>query len=164
MAVAVTRSRQAPLATAPSGPWARGRAAGGARARVPLAVLGVALAPSLLDLLHLLLRESALAAAAGAASAAAALALVAVLLRGPRTTSVAAAMVAFEVSVLARSAGIAWAPLLALLAVVALGVGGAFRPDARAEGLLAPAAGAEEAPASTAAPTPPPPPLRAAGV
>jgi hypothetical protein len=97
-------------------------------ASLPVAVLGLALAPSALDLLNAVQPrlEASLLMPLLAVSSAATLVLLVTWLRFPRTNWLAAATLATAAAVALRVVGADQAPLLSLLSVVALGVGGAF--------------------------------------
>jgi len=96
---------------------------------VPAVVLGVALVPALLDLLSLVQTAVTLGAALEVASGVAMLSLLLVWLRFPRTDWLAAASFAALASFAMRLVGADVAPLLSLLSIVALGIGGAFAPS-----------------------------------
>jgi hypothetical protein len=93
---------------------------------VPVAVLVVVLAPAAFDLLTLVQSSLNLALAAELVSGFAAAGLAAMWLRFPRTTWLAAASVAAIASCAMRLVGADVAPVLSLLSIVALGIGGAF--------------------------------------
>jgi hypothetical protein len=103
-------------------------------ATLPWVVLVLALAPSLLDLLRLVqpgltpFLATPDALACGAATAV----LLLMWLRFPRTAWLLAATLAAAVGLALRLTGADVAPLLSLLAIVALGVGGGFaNPEVR---------------------------------
>jgi hypothetical protein len=95
---------------------------------LPVLVLGVVLVPSALDLLNVVqpgsgvLQTTALILATGVA----AILLCMMWLRFPRTNWVAAASLAALVGFALRLAGADLAPLLSLLAILALGLGGGY--------------------------------------
>jgi hypothetical protein len=106
-------------------------------ARAPLTAValapGVLVAPLLapaLDLLRVVQPTIGLATPALVAAVAAAVVLTVTWLRYPRTSWLAAAMLAALASVALRLAGAEVGPALSLAAIVALGVGGAFAPPA----------------------------------
>jgi hypothetical protein len=93
---------------------------------VPTGVLALALIAPALDLFFMLQPNAGLWAAGVGASSAAAAALVLVWVRFPRTSWLFAATLAAMASLAMRLVGADVAPVLTLLAIVALGVGGAF--------------------------------------
>lgn len=95
---------------------------------MPWLVLVVALAPSLLDLLRLVQPGLTpyLATPDGLASGAATAVLLLMWLRFPRTAWLLAATIAAAIGLALRVIGTDVAPLLSLLAIVAIGVGGGF--------------------------------------
>lgn len=94
-------------------------------------VLALTLIAPALDLLSTVL-HGALGPAFGiAATSVATAALIAVWVRFPRTSWLAAAVLAGLASVGLRLIGVELAPVLSLLSVVALGIGGAFATPAR---------------------------------
>ncbi len=103
------------------------------RARAPLAaaslppiVLVLTLIAPALDLLAIVQHTAALPSLGLLATAVASTVLVVNWLRFPRTNWLAAAALAGVASVAMRALGGDGAPLLSLLAIVALGIGGAF--------------------------------------
>ncbi|MBV9580747.1 MAG: hypothetical protein JO057_19370 [Chloroflexi bacterium] len=95
---------------------------------LPAAVLALALVPVALDLLSVIqpaLSEILLTASLVAAGAAAAVMLL-MWMRFPRAGWLAAATLAAGASLVLRLSGTEGAPLLALLSVLALGIGGGF--------------------------------------
>ena len=101
-------------------------------ASLPGVVLAVALAPSAIDLVKLVQPslQPYLFMPALVATGFAAFLLLAMWMRFPRTNWLAAASLAAVAALLLRFAGADVAPLLSLLAIVAVGVGGAFAsPD-----------------------------------
>src|SRR5579871_3482792 len=92
---------------------------------LPAVVLSVALLPALLDLLSLVQSTVTLGTAAAFASGLAVLGLLLMWLRFPRTNWLAAASFAALASFTMRLVGADVAPLLSLLSIVALGIGGA---------------------------------------
>ena len=95
-------------------------------ATVPPLVLGLALIAPAVDLLSLIQPGLGLARLALFASALAALPLVLLWARFPRTSWLFAACLAAVASLVLRAVGAEVAPLLSLLAILALGIGGAF--------------------------------------
>ena len=93
---------------------------------LPSAVLMLALGPPGVDLLGYVLLASSLAALALVAAIGAATALTLMWLRYPRTSWLAAAVLAAVASVTMRLVGADIAPLLSLLSVLAIGIGGGF--------------------------------------
>jgi hypothetical protein len=100
---------------------------------VPPLVLALAVLPAVLDLLRIVQPGLSLALAlpgVGSTAMAGAVLLVA-WLRFPRTTWLLAASLAAVVGMALRLAGADVAPVLTLLSLVALGLGGAFAAPAR---------------------------------
>ena len=91
-------------------------------------VLALTLVAPALDVLHLAQPGLALASAAAVASGVAGAVLLIAWVRCPRTSWLAAASLAALASFALRRVGADLAPALSLLAVVALGIGGAFAP------------------------------------
>src|SRR5689334_13390538 len=102
---------------------------------LPIVVLVLALAPAALDLVKVV--QPALVPYLGlpdiAAGWAAAAALLVMWVRYPRTGWLAAATLAAIAGVVLRLSGLEIAPLLSLLAIVAVGVGGGFASEAETE-------------------------------
>jgi hypothetical protein len=110
-----------------------------ADAALPLPVVLIALAAPALDLLHVLQPAAALRGAAVVMSAAAALVLLGCWAHYPRLAWLAAATLAGGASLALRLGGAEAAAGLSLLAVLALGVGGAFAsPAGELEALFEP--------------------------
>jgi len=99
-------------------------------ATIPALVLALTLVAPAFDLLRMVQPSLPLASAAVIASGAASAALLVMWLRFPRTSWLAAASLAAVASLAMRLMGADVAELLSLLAVVALGIGGAFAPTA----------------------------------
>ena len=99
---------------------------------LPVVVLVLALVPLALDLVKVVqpALASYLAVPEVIGGSAAALALLITWLRFPRTNWLAAATVAAVAGLVLRLSGADFAPLLSLLAIVAVGVGGGFANDA----------------------------------
>ena len=95
-------------------------------ANVPAAVLALTLSAPALDLFFTVQPGGPFVIATTAASAAIAAVLLVIWLRYPRTTWLFAATLSAAANVVMRLIGADVAPLLSLLTVVALGVGGAF--------------------------------------
>ena len=93
---------------------------------LPPLVLVVTVLPLALDLLGNVQSAVSLGGAALAAAGLAALALAVVWVRYPRTSWLAAAVFAATASLAMRLAGADVAPILSLLAVLAVGIGGGF--------------------------------------
>jgi len=107
---------------------------------LPAGVLLLVLVAPALDLLaHVALASMLPVGLATAAAGLGTLVLALSWLRYPRTTWLLAAVLASAAGVALRLAHIEAAPYLSLLAILALGVGGAFAPSNR-EALLEPAA------------------------
>lgn len=105
-------------------------------ATLPHAVVGAALVPPLLDLLAQLQREPLLSAAAFGASIVAAGLLLSTLALAIRTPAITAAVLAMLASLALRFVGADSAPLLSVAAVLALGLGGAFKSESGGSDLL----------------------------
>src|SRR3954470_22795404 len=101
-----------------------------ATSAVPLAVIVVALVAPALDLLRVVQPSMALREVAALASGAAALLMVLVWARSPRTMWLAAASLAAVASLGLRLVGADLGAGLSLLALLGLGVGGAFSSPA----------------------------------
>ena len=97
-------------------------------ATIPGGVLALTLVAPAFDLLRMVQPFLALSAVSVIASGAASAALLVMWLRFPRTSWLAAASLAALASVAMRVMGADVAALLSLLAVIALGIGGAFAP------------------------------------
>jgi hypothetical protein len=97
-------------------------------------VLALTLIAPALDLLHMVQPGLTLATAGTVASAGASLVLLIVWVRFPRTSWLAAASLAALASLAMRLVGADVAAALSLLAVVALGIGGAFAPSVEVGG------------------------------
>ena len=97
---------------------------------IPALVLALSLVAPAFDLLRMVQPSLPLASVAVIASGAASAALLVMWLRFPRTSWLAAASLAAVASLAMRLVGADVAELLSLLAVVALGIGGAFAPTA----------------------------------
>jgi hypothetical protein len=95
-------------------------------ADVPASALALTLVTPAADLFGMLQPASMLGAVGLVATAAAAIVLLLLWVRAPRTAWLLAATLASGASLLMRLMGVEVAPALSLLAVVALGVGGAF--------------------------------------
>lgn len=93
---------------------------------VPPTALAVTLIAPVLDLLATVQPAGLISQAATAAAALAMVVLAACWLRFPRTNWLAAASFAAGAGLLLRLLGAEVAPLLSLLAIIALGIGGAF--------------------------------------
>jgi hypothetical protein len=95
---------------------------------LPALVLGLALLPGALDLLRVVqpALDQVLAAPVVVACGVTAVVLLLTWLRFPRTSWLVAASCAALASLALRLAGLEVAPVLSLLSVLALGVGGAF--------------------------------------
>ena len=99
-------------------------------ATIPALVLALTLVAPAFDLLRMVQPSLPLASVAVIASGAASAALPVMWMRFPRTSWLAAASLAAVASLAMRLVGADVAELLSLLAVVALGIGGAFAPTA----------------------------------
>ena len=97
---------------------------------IPALVLALTLVAPAFDLLCMVQPSLPLASAAVIASGAASAALLVMWLRFPRTSWLAAASLAAVAGLAMRLMGADVAELLSLLAVIALGIGGAFAPTA----------------------------------
>src|SRR5215471_9667124 len=96
------------------------------KAALPALVLTVTLFAPILDVLGLVQPAALISRAAVIAAALATVALVACWARFPRTNWLAAASLAASAGFALRLLGADVAPLLSLLSIVALGIGGAF--------------------------------------
>ena len=99
-------------------------------ATIPALVLALTLVAPAFALLRMVQPSLPLASVAVIASGAASAALLVMWLRFPRTSWLAAASLAAVASLAMRLVGADVAELLSLLAVIALGIGGAFAPTA----------------------------------
>ena len=97
---------------------------------IPPAALAVTLVAPTFDLLRIVEPGLGLAGPAVVASGAAGAALLVMWLRAPRTSWLAAASLAALSSFALRLVGAEVAPVLSLLSILGLGVGGAFAPVA----------------------------------
>lgn len=93
---------------------------------LPVFALGIALLPTALDLLRIVQSTVSLAGLGTVASAAAAAALLLIWLRFSHVSWLLAASFAAGASLGMRLLGADLAPLLSLLSILALGIGGAF--------------------------------------
>jgi hypothetical protein len=100
-------------------------------ATVPAAVLGMTLVVPALDLLTLVQPGMRMPLVGALAATVVCAALLVTLARFPRTSWLAAASLAAIAALAARILGAEIAPLLSLLAVVALGLGGGFATSGR---------------------------------
>jgi predicted membrane-bound mannosyltransferase len=100
-------------------------------ATVPAAVLGMTLVVPALDLLALVQPGMRMPLVGALATTIACAALLVTWARFPRTSWLAAASLAAIAALAARVLGAEVAPLLSLLAVVALGLGGGFATSSR---------------------------------
>ncbi|MBV9169633.1 MAG: hypothetical protein JOZ81_06085 [Chloroflexi bacterium] len=106
-------------------------------ASLPAGVLLLALVAPGLDLLSIVQSTASLAGVALAASLATAAVLLGFYVKYPRTSWLAAAALAAIAAAGLRCIGAEFAPVLSLLAVIALGVGGAFASPAPASEIWA---------------------------
>ena len=102
-------------------------------ATLPSIVLALTLFPPMLDLLGLVQPAALISRGAVLTAALATVVLVACWVRFPRTNWLAAASVAATAGLALRLLGADVAPLLSLLSIVALGIGGAFATRGRGD-------------------------------